>query len=105
MTFNVTLHRPSWSAYNTTRAVGYEVSQGTVDAVYIGGDISYAVGYIGAAPCNSTAISSHSSLIIQTCFKSSDPDTYTLSSLYLDSCLGFFHGNDIDFHFWCTLLH
>ena len=35
------------SAYNTTRAVGYEVSQGTVDAVYIGGDISYATGYIG----------------------------------------------------------
>jgi hypothetical protein len=59
MTFNVTLHHHSWPAYNTTRAVGYEVSQGTVDAVYIGGDISYAVGYIGTAPYNSTARSSH----------------------------------------------
>lgn len=35
------------TAYNTTRAVAYEVAQGTVDAVYIGGDISYAVGYLG----------------------------------------------------------
>ena len=35
--------RPS---YDTLKAVGYEVSQGLVDAIYHGGDISYAVGYL-----------------------------------------------------------
>ena len=33
-------------AYNTSRAIAYEVNAGTVDAVYIGGDISYANGYL-----------------------------------------------------------
>ncbi len=35
--------RPS---FDTMNAVGYEVSQGWVDAIYHGGDISYAVGYL-----------------------------------------------------------
>jgi hypothetical protein len=33
-------------SYETMKAVAYEVSQGTVDAIYHGGDISYAVGYL-----------------------------------------------------------
>lgn len=37
------------TAYNTSRQVAYEVQHGQVDAVYIGGDISYAVGYLGTS--------------------------------------------------------
>lgn len=33
------------ASFNTTKSVGYRVSQGEIDAIYHGGDISYAVGY------------------------------------------------------------
>lgn len=33
------------ASFNTTKSVGHRVAQGEIDAIYHGGDISYAVGY------------------------------------------------------------